>query len=42
MPKEKFNALEAERKKYGLELEAFEKLSLEQVMQEHIAREEAP
>lgn len=42
MPKEKFNALEEERKKYGLELEAFEKLMLEQLVQEQLADEEAP
>ncbi len=37
MPKEKLNALEAERKKYGLELDVFNKLA-----QDYIAREEAP
>ncbi len=37
MPKERFNALEEERKKYGLELDVFNKL-----VQEYIAREEAP
>jgi hypothetical protein len=42
MPKEKFNALEAERKKYGLELEAFEKLMLEKLIQEYRADEETP
>lgn len=42
MPKEKFNALEAERKKYGLELEAFESLMLEKLIQGYKAHEEAP